>query len=95
MMDHAGTGETNVERYNYFMVRLSASDADPQHFSGLIERLGSGEKRAFADQAELLHLFASWSVASANMPLRRTLRNGPDELKSPTAKVPHNIQGGT
>jgi hypothetical protein len=78
MLNHGRTGETeNVDRYNYFMVRLSGSDADPGHFSGVVERLGSGEKRTFADQDELLRLFSSWSVPPANMPPRRTVRNGP------------------
>lgn len=79
MPDHEGKGETeNVERFHYFMVRLSRLDADPKHFSGLIERLGSGEKRTFDDQDGLVHLFTTWSIYAPNMPPSQTDHNSPE-----------------
>lgn len=67
---------TGKEHFQYFMVRLARSNADPARLSGLIERIGSGEKRTFGTGEELVHLFASWSIRSVNMPPGDTDRNG-------------------
>jgi hypothetical protein len=52
----------SVEQFTYFMVRLEsrAGDAglEPR---GLVERLGSGQKRSFARSGELLALLTSWA----------------------------------
>jgi hypothetical protein len=70
---------TEQEHFQYFMVRLARSNADPASLSGLIERIGSGEKRTFGTGEELVHQFTSWSIRSVNMSPGRTDRNGGPE----------------
>ena len=48
------------ERFEYFMVRVSRFDEDPDRVSGMIERLGSGEKRSFATGEHLVQLVGAW-----------------------------------
>jgi hypothetical protein len=48
------------ERFDYFMVRLSRSAAEPDRLAGLIERLGSGEKRSFETGEQLVRLVGAW-----------------------------------
>lgn len=67
---------TAQEHFQYFMIRLARSNADPGCLSGLIERIGSGEKRTFGTGEELVHLFESWSIRSVNMSPGHTDRNG-------------------
>jgi hypothetical protein len=47
--------------FEYFVVRLSRSGSEPGRVSGLIERLGSGEKRWFNTGEQLLRLVTFWS----------------------------------
>lgn len=49
-------GEATHERFEYFMVRLSRSVQEPYRISGLIERLGSGEKHSFETGEQLVQL---------------------------------------
>lgn len=51
-MDDAG--------FDYFVIRLRRSAAEPGLFAGLVERLGSGEKRAFSTAEHLIALVAGW-----------------------------------
>jgi hypothetical protein len=48
------------ERFDYFMVRLSRSSQEPHRLTGLIERLGSGEKRSFETGEQLVRLVGAW-----------------------------------
>jgi hypothetical protein len=48
------------ERFDYFMVRLSRSAGEPDRLAGLIERLGSGEKRSFETGEQLVRLVGAW-----------------------------------
>lgn len=51
--------------FSYFMIRIQRpGPARPATVSGVIERLGTGEKRSFADGAQLLDLLGSWSDGS-------------------------------
>ena len=52
--------EGRAERFDYFMVRLSRSTREPQRLAGLIERLGSGEKRSFETGEQLVRLVGAW-----------------------------------
>jgi hypothetical protein len=47
-------------RFDYFMLRVSRSEHEPDLFEGQVERLGSGEKRRFESGDELLRLVADW-----------------------------------
>lgn len=55
-----------VERGNpfaHFMIRVTTGDdGNPADVSGMIERLGTGEKATFHDGAELLRLVAAWEA---------------------------------
>jgi hypothetical protein len=51
------------ERFEYFMIRLSRSDKHPERMAGLVERLGSGEKRSFETGDQLIQMVGGWSPA--------------------------------
>jgi hypothetical protein len=59
-------------QFRYYMIRVQTpadtipTDGAPE-LSGVVERLGSGEKRDFADVAELVRLVTTWSKAIPNM----------------------------
>jgi hypothetical protein len=55
------------ERFEYFRLRLTRSGQYPERLAGLVERLGSGEKRSFDSAEELLRLIGS-EVASNMQP---------------------------
>lgn len=66
----AGTSPTSDDGHpgpcDYFMVRVARPTAGPQPaLSGLVERLGTGEKHAFADVAELVRLISPGSLPVA------------------------------
>jgi hypothetical protein len=56
-----GTG--GAEQFDYFMVRVVRSADEPERVAGQVERLGTGEKRAFGTGSQLAQLVASWSDA--------------------------------
>jgi hypothetical protein len=45
----------------YFLVRVRRTPDTPGELSGLVERLGSGEKRPFRTGEELARVVAEWS----------------------------------
>jgi hypothetical protein len=46
-----------VERFAYFMLRIRRPDELPDNsFSGLVERLATGEKQSFASAEELIRI---------------------------------------
>ena len=58
---------TTSERFEYFMIRLTRSDKDPERLAGLVERLGSGEKRSFETGDQLLRMVGGWFAFSLNL----------------------------
>jgi hypothetical protein len=58
---------TTPERFEYFMIRVTRSDHDPERVAGLVERLGSGEKRSFESGDQLLQLVGGWFSFSLNL----------------------------
>ncbi len=58
---------TTSERFEYFMIRLRRSDKDPERLAGLVERLGSGEKRSFDTGEQLLRLVSGGFADGAKM----------------------------
>ncbi len=48
--------------FDYFVIRLRRSAAEPGVIAGLVERLGSGEKRAFTTAEHLVALVAGWTA---------------------------------
>jgi hypothetical protein len=59
--------ETTSERFEYFMVRLTRSDKDPERVAGLVERIGSGEKRSFETGDQLLRMVGGWFAFNLNL----------------------------
>lgn len=50
--------------FSYFLVRLRRTGAGLDgRFTGLVERLGTGEKRSFASADELVALVSGWTAA--------------------------------
>jgi hypothetical protein len=67
-MAHEPEDEGGVsERFEYFMVRLTRSPRDPDRVAGLIERLGSGQKRTFDTGEQLVRLVGGGFAPELNM----------------------------
>jgi hypothetical protein len=60
-------GTDRSDRFDYFMIRLSQRDGEPQRLAGQIERMGTGEKRSFETGQQLLDFFAAWLARHTNM----------------------------
>lgn len=58
---------TPSERFEYFMIRVTRSDKDPERVAGLVERLGSGEKRSFETGDQLLRMVGGRFEFSLNL----------------------------
>lgn len=48
------------DRLAHYMIRVSRRGTDDQAISGLVERLGSGEKERFDSASDLLRLLTAW-----------------------------------
>jgi hypothetical protein len=72
------------ERFEYFMVRVTRSARYPDLIAGLIERLGSGEKRSFDTGEQLAQLVGRSFPPEKNMQSVQSGRNaepdGPDRM---------------
>ena len=55
-----------VPLFDYFMVRVTRTE-DAAQLAGLIERLGTGEKRSFTTGQQLLGLVAEWSSSESKV----------------------------
>ena len=67
-MTHEPEDEGGIlERFEYFMVRLTRSPRDPDRVAGLIERLGSGQKRSFDTGEQLVRLVGGGFAVELNM----------------------------
>jgi hypothetical protein len=53
--------------FDYFMVRITRTEESAQ-LAGLVERLGTGEKRSFSTGEQLLGLVAGWAGPDSNLP---------------------------
>ncbi|MFL5403112.1 MAG: hypothetical protein ACJ8BF_09890 [Gemmatimonadales bacterium] len=68
MTTHEPGGEGGVhERFEYFMVRITRSAREPDRVAGLVERLGSGEKRSFNTGEQLVRLVGGGFALDLNM----------------------------
>jgi hypothetical protein len=57
------------ERLEYFMLRVRRSADDVEHISGLIERLGTGEKWSFETGQQLLRVVAGDAPRNRGAPV--------------------------
>jgi hypothetical protein len=55
------------ERFEYYMVRLTRSAHEPDRVAGLIELLGSGQKRSFDSGEQLVRLVGGGFTLDSNM----------------------------
>jgi hypothetical protein len=60
-------GGTTSDRFEYFMVRVTRSEKDPGRVAGLVERIGSGEKRSFETGDQLLRMVGGWFAFNLNL----------------------------
>jgi hypothetical protein len=87
MRKHAPDGDGGLsEWFEYFMVRLTRSAHEPDRVAGLVERLGSGEKRSFDTGEQLVRLVGGGFAFDLNMQPATGNRNAvqPDTTGSPT-----------
>lgn len=69
-------GESQYTGFSYFMIRVQRPVPTSQAtMSGLIERLGTGEKKSFHTGAQLLELLGAWS-ADSKMQADASVGNG-------------------
>lgn len=67
-MTHEPDEEGGVaERFEYFMIRLTRSASEPDRVAGLVERLGSGQKRSFDTGEQLVRLVGGGFSLDWNM----------------------------
>jgi hypothetical protein len=57
-----------IPTYDYFVVRLTRTDPKPDRITGLVERLGSGEKQPFETAEHLTRLISSWRASGYREP---------------------------
>jgi hypothetical protein len=86
MTAHEPGSEGGVqERFEYFMVRVTRSVREPDRIAGLIERLGSGEKRSFDTGEQLAQLVGGNFAPAVNMQSAESGRNAaPGEIGDPS-----------
>jgi hypothetical protein len=86
MTAHEPGSEGGVhERFEYFMVRVTRSTREPGRVTGLIERLGSGEKRSFDTGEQLAQLVGGNFAPDVNMQSAESGRNAaPGEIGDPS-----------
>ena len=51
-----------IPMFDYFVVRLNRTDPTPDRITGLVERLGSGEKQPFETAEHLTRLLSGWKT---------------------------------
>jgi hypothetical protein len=51
-----------IPAFDYFVVRLNRTDRSSNRFTGLVERLGSGEKQPFDTAEHLARLISTWTA---------------------------------
>ena len=59
-MDPVHDPAARTPSFDYFMLRLGRLPAEPNRLFGVIERLGSGEKRRFDSGEQLMGLVQGW-----------------------------------
>jgi hypothetical protein len=52
--------------FDYFMIRVTRTK-DAAQLAGLVERLGTGEKRSFSTGQRLLGLVAEWASSESKL----------------------------
>ena len=67
-MDTDADGAVTAAAVEYFMIRVHPDRSyEPPRISGVVERLGTGEKLRFAGAAELIRLLGSWPEPASKM----------------------------
>jgi hypothetical protein len=52
-----------IPTFDYFVVRLNRTDPNADRITGLVERLGSGEKKPFDTAEHLTRLISTWTAS--------------------------------
>ena len=73
--------------FRYFMLRLrvgpEAATTSTQMVAGVVERLGSGERRDFSNAEELVQVMKTWTDAAPNVQAATEPRNSGPERNAP------------
>jgi hypothetical protein len=51
-----------IPSFDYFVVRLHRNGPTPDRITGMVERLGSGEKQPFDTAEDLTRLISTWTA---------------------------------
>lgn len=82
---------SQVEHYSHFMLRITRTAAEragtQAELAGVVEHLGTGEKRPFASGAELLLLVGAWCGRVPAPPIAP--RPEPGDSGRPPLSHPH------
>ena len=86
-MKTARNGHQSAEAFDYFVVRLSRMPDYPARLAGVVERLGSSEKRWFGGGDHLLWLMTAWpDEASAGTALHPDQRGSASREREEAAR---------
>ena len=73
--------------FRYFMLRLRVrpddATASMPMVTGVVERLGSGERRDFSNAQELVQVVSTWTDGAPNVHVANEPRNGAREENAP------------
>jgi hypothetical protein len=83
---HDSAANEGTDRFDYFMVRVSRTAKEPG-LAGLVERLGTGEKRGFGSGEQLLSLMGDCPEAD---PKLEASTNGSNAAESSVSKLPRS-----
>jgi hypothetical protein len=67
MTHEPGDEGRTPDSFEYYMLRLTRSASEPGRVAGLIERLGSGQKRSFDTGEQLVRLVCAGLAPNLNM----------------------------
>ena len=73
--------------FRYFMLRLRVgpepATTSAHIVAGVVERLGSGERRDFSSAEELMRVMSTWTDDAPNVQAATELRNSGPETNAP------------
>jgi hypothetical protein len=61
-----------ADSFEYYMVRIRRSAADPRRVTGHVEQLGTGQKRGFESGEDLVRLVAAWPADEGSLARNRS-----------------------
>lgn len=74
-----------MDDFAYFKIRIrrESGEQSPEALSGMIERIGTGDKRSFTSGDELMRFMCGTESPKGSLPIAGQPRNVPDSGSSP------------